>query len=279
MRTLALALLCLASTAHADSVQDTIEQARAAFQKGDTDRAVQLLDELVKAHPEDARAFAFRGTVRETLKQHEGAVADFSASLKIDPKQAELFNRRGSEQFRLGRIKESVEDFDRFLELRPSEYKGHWQRGISLYYLVRFDDGRKQFAGYEKVSTTDVENTVWHYLCNVHVVGKDQARKEMLKTGTDRRVPMMVVLKLFKGEATPADVLAATEAGRADDDERKQRRFYAHLYLGLYHESEGDKTRALEHLKQAATTYHDGHYMADVARVHVELLTADKVKK
>jgi lipoprotein NlpI len=146
-------------------------------------------------------------------------------------------------------------------------------RGISLYYVGRYEDGRKQFEGYEKVDTNDVENAVWHYLCNVRLVGRDKARAQMLKIGTDKRVPMMLVYKLFKGEAKPDEVLAAAEVDKVPEEQRKQRRFYAHLYLGLFYESEGDKKAALEHLQQAATTYRIGHYMGDVARVHADLLT------
>ncbi len=146
-------------------------------------------------------------------------------------------------------------------------------RGISLYYAGRYEDGRKQFAGYEKVDTNDVENAVWHYLCNVRLVGRDKARAALLKIGIDKRVPMMLVYKMFKGEVKPDEVLAAVEADKVSDVQRQQRRFYAHLYLGLWYESEGDKKKALEHLKQAATTYRIGHYMGDVAKVHADMLS------
>ena len=145
-------------------------------------------------------------------------------------------------------------------------------RGISLYYAGRYADGCKQFEGYEKVDTNDVENAVWHYLCNVRVVGRDKARAALLKIGNDKRVPMMVVYKLFQGEAKPEDVLAAAQADAVPKERRNAALFYAHLYLGLYWESEGDKKKALEHLTQAATKYRIGHYMGDVARVHAELL-------
>ena len=66
-------------------------------------------------------------------------------------------------------MKESLADFDKFLALRPAEKNGHWKRGISLYYAGRFEDGKKQFEGYENVDTNDVENAVWHFLCNARV--------------------------------------------------------------------------------------------------------------
>src|SRR4029077_18897172 len=131
------------------------------------------------------------------------ALADLNKVLELDPKRAEVINRRGALHFKLGQIKESVADFDRFIALRPDEALGHWMRGISLYYAGRFDDGRKQFVGYEKVDTNDVENAVWRYICMAKTVGADKARDTILKIGNDKRIPMMVVYELFSGKAKP----------------------------------------------------------------------------
>ena len=255
-----------------DTLQDVLAKASAALAAGDTDQASKLADEAVKEYPKEAQAYLFRSKLREKSGRNAAALADLDEGLKLNPKRVEELNRRGALQFKLGHIKESIEDFDRFLEQRPDEAAGHWMRGISLYYAGRFAEGRKQFQGYEKVDTNDVENAVWHYLCNVRLVGRDKARAELLKIGNDKRVPMMLVYQMFKGAAKPEEVLAVAEADKVPDEQRKQRRFYAQLYVGLYYESEGDKKQALDHLRQAATTYRIGHYMGDVAKVHAALL-------
>jgi hypothetical protein len=108
--------------------------------------------------------------------------------------------------------------------------------------------------------------------------GLDKARGDMLKIGKDKRVPMMDVYDLFLDKCKPADVLAAAEAGAAPAELRKEQRFYAHLYLGLYYDAKGDKRKALEHLTLAADKYRIGHYMADVAHVHAEMLRKDEKK-
>jgi lipoprotein NlpI len=139
-------------------------------------------------------------------------------------------------------------------------------RGISYYYVGRYEEGRRQFAAYEKVDTNDVENAVWHYLCNARLIGADKARAELLKIGRDRRAPMTEVYALFAGTARPADVLAA--AGAVRKAEQAPANFLAHLYLGLYYESIRDEKKMLEHMKQAADARLGG-YMGDVARVHL----------
>jgi lipoprotein NlpI len=231
-----------------------------------------MADQLARDHPKDHNVFSLRAMANDGLGRNAEALKDLTMALELDPKQTQLLNQRGATHFKLGHIKESIADFDAYLEKHPKQAPGHWMRGISLYYAGRYEDGRKQFEGYQTTDTNDVENAVWHYLCNARAIGKDKARAAMLKIGDDKRVPMMVVYKLFKGEARPEDVLTAANAGDVKDDLRKQQRFYAHLYLGLYWDSEGDRKKALEHLNEAATTYRIRHYMADVARVHADIL-------
>ena len=79
----------------------------------------------------------------------------------------------------------------------------------------------------------------------------------------------------------PEDVLRDAEAGEAPAARRRDQRFYANLYLSLYYESAGDTKRSLEHMTKAADAYAntDGPglpYMAEVARVHVQLRGANR---
>lgn len=255
------------------------KQATAALGKGDATAALRLANKALGLDPKDAGAYFVRGEAHEALFQHDEAVADYDRCLKLDPKRAEAYNRRGSEQFKRGRVAESLADFDRYLKLRPEDAPGHWKRGISLYYVGRYADGRRQFEGYEKVDTNDVENAVWHFLCAARESGLAKARVSILKIGKDRRVPMMQVYDLYRGALKPADVLAAASAGDVRAAERRQRLFYAHLYLGLYYGVTGDRKKALEHMTLAAGKYRITHYMGDVAWVHEQLLRKEQKAK
>jgi lipoprotein NlpI len=272
-------LLTLAVAALDDTPNDLLENARAAFARGQPQEALTLADKAITLDPKNTSAFLVRGVAHALLRKPTDAIADFTKAIALDPRAAEAYNRRGMEHFKLGHIPESITDFDKYLELRPDQTPGHWQRGIAYYYAGRFEDGGKQFKGYEKVDTDDVENAVWHYLCLARAVGAEKARASVLKIGKDRRVPLMQVYALFKGEAKPADVLAAVRAGEPTPKELKERLFYAHLYLGLYYESLGDKQRTLEYMKKAAEDYETGQYMGDVARVHLELLREQEKPK
>lgn len=253
-------------------VSDLLEKARVAWKQGKSSEAVQLADQAVGLEPKNVILRMFRGSLREALRQHEKAVADYSQAINLDPKLAEAYDRRGGEQFKRGKVAESLADFDKFLALTPDAKPGHWRRGISCYYAGQFDEGKKQFESYEKVDTNDVENGVWHFICNARKVGVEKARAEMLKIGKDGRVPMNEVYALFGGKLKPADVLAAAQAGNPPEEQLKVRLFYAHLYLGIWFDIIGDAKQAREHLDLAADKYRIGHYMGDVAQVHRDLL-------
>ena len=178
--------------------------------------------------------------------------------------------------FEAGRVAESAAGFDVLARLVPSLAPELWQRGIALYYAGKYEEGRKQFEGYEKVDTNDVENAVWHFLCAARLDGVEKARANLLTIGKDKRVPMSQVYGLYHGDLQPADVLAAAEDADLKPAQRQAARFYAHLYVGLYYEVNGDKKKAREHLELAADKYRIDHYMGDVARVHRDLLGKEK---
>ncbi|MBL9080358.1 MAG: tetratricopeptide repeat protein [Planctomycetales bacterium] len=197
----------------------------------------------------------------------------FGAAHSRAAEDADALERRGSDLFRAGKFAESVAAFDEEIRLEPRRAPWHWKRGISLYYAGRYADGAKQFEGYQTVDDNDVENAVWRYLCQVRAptVGPEKARSGILPIKNDGRVPMMQIYSMFRGEAQPDDVLAACRGEGISTAEREHRLFYAHLYLGLFHDAHGRKSEAIKHMSEAKRL-RIAHYMGDVAVVHADLL-------
>ncbi|RIK75606.1 MAG: hypothetical protein DCC68_20890 [Planctomycetota bacterium] len=223
-----------------DDPQALYREAMAASNKGDSAAAVKLLD----------RAIA------------------------VDDKNAQLFYLRGRERFRTGDVNGSIADFDATAKLEPKRERELWERGLSHYYAGRFDDGAKQFEQYQTFYDNDVENSVWRYACVARKHGAKKALATLLPIENDRRVPFMEIYAMFQGKKTPEEVLAAANAGEASAEDRKERLFYSHLYIGLWHEANGNAKEAKEHLVLADEKYKIGHYMWDVAHVHVARLKA-----
>ena len=125
-------------------------------------------------------------------------------AIKQNEKLSAAYYLRGRERFRLGRIKDSVTDFHRYVTLRPDAESRQWERGIADYYAKQYEKGAKQFELYQTFHNNDVENSVWRYLCMVPDHGIEKARAVMLPIKNDRRVPMMQVYELYRGNLKPA---------------------------------------------------------------------------
>jgi lipoprotein NlpI len=219
-----------------DKAKSLIEQALESAERGDSKQAVKFLDRAIES----------------------------------DPKLATAYYWRGSEHFRLGNVKESVDDFDRFVQLNPAAEREQWKRGISYYYAKEYEKGAKQFELYQTYHDNDVENSTWRFLCVAKKDGVEKARKTLLPIKNDRRVPMMQIYAMYRGDMSPEDVLKSARQGDPDEEELNRSLFYAHLYVGLYFEALGKEQLAAEHIRKAADKHRIGHYMWDVARVHAE---------
>lgn len=216
--------------------------------------------ETTSALVEDAIVLAGRA-------QHAQAIEKLDRAIEREPEAADSYYWRGRSHFCQGEIKKAVADFDRLVKLAPKTESRQWERGIALYYAEEWERGAKQFELYQTYHDNDVENSVWRYLCVARDQGVAKAQQTVLPIKNDARVPMMQIYDLYRGKSTPAAVLAAVEGQNISERERTARAFYAHLYVGLWHEAAGEAELAAKHLK-LAEEHKIGHYMWDVARVH-----------
>jgi lipoprotein NlpI len=254
-------------------LQDEIEAAMKARKYAEV---IDLAGQAAKLDPKNPGFPYAAGTAHAALRQHDAAAKAFTTVLELEPKAAAAYDRRGDAHLKAGKFAEAVADFDKYLVANPKAAPDHWRRGIALYYAGRFKDGVAQFDLHRKVNPEDVENSAWHYLCNARANTPKQARADLIPVTKDARVPMAQVLELFAGKLKPEDVLAAAEKAKLAGDDLTEARFYANLYVALFYESEGDAKKCLEHMAAAAEKYKIGHYMWDVADVHLKLLKAKK---
>ena len=112
-------------------------------------------------------------------------------------------------------------------------------------------------------------------LCHARAKSVDEARSAIIPVRFDRRVPMKEIYEMFADELEPEDVLQAgrsTRQTRAATPRHDLQRYYANLYVGLYHEMLGDFDEARKCLTFAARNcpLPSDTVMGQVARVHVE---------
>ena len=244
---LTVALLSVAAASGAQGLDEQLTAAQANYREGDFDGAMQQLDPLLAA---------------DDLDQPTADRVRLVAS--------RVLQSRGEEHFRHARIARSIADFDRHLQMQPDRAAEHWQRGIAYYYAAEYENGARQFKLHQTVNPQDVENAVWHFLCESRGPKgtAETARKNLIPVTRDARVPMAQIQQLFAGEMTPEDVLQVGEESGGTA------KFYADLYVGLYYEAIGRDRQSLRLIQSAAENpAGKDNYMGDVARVHVKLRT------
>ena len=265
-----LTIICLTTATNADDADEFIRQAQSALKKGDAAAALEAANKAVAADPKSPDAVFTRGEVYAAQRKHAEAIEDYDAALALNKTFYLAIDRRGGERFKLGQIDESLADFNAYLKAVPKAEPAHWRRGIAFYYAGKYAEGAKQFFDGQGDFGADVENVFWHFLCNARKDGIDKARNSLLPLkGPDSRVTMMRTNDMLHGKATPEEVVKTAEEAKLAGDPKNEAMFYAHLYVGLYYEAAGDAAKTREHLTAAVEKHKIGHYMWDVANVHL----------
>lgn len=212
----------------------------------------------------------------EDEERYEEMIPLLTKAIEESPKESMNFYRRGRAYFCLGEFQKSVDDFNKHVELSPQLESRQWERGIALYYADKFKEGAAQFELYQTYHDNDVENSAWRFLCEAKVSSIDKARETLLPIRNDRRVPMMEIYQMFQGKLSTDEVLKAAEKEASSDLEKRWQKFYAHLYVGLYLDAQGEpEEKVLPHLNRAQELKVP-HYMWNVADVDVKRRSKDE---
>nr|WP_281257351.1 tetratricopeptide repeat protein [Merismopedia glauca] len=74
----------------------------------------------MEINPRYALAFYNRGLVRQELKQHSEALADYTKAIEINPQYALAYYQRGLVRYELKDKRGAIEDLQRVTEILPT---------------------------------------------------------------------------------------------------------------------------------------------------------------
>lgn len=100
-------------------VEATAEEARASFERGDYEQALQTVREAVEANPTDPELRNNLGVLLASGNNVEGAVAQFREALRLKPDYTHVYGNLAYALMTLGRAQEALTVYREALEIRP----------------------------------------------------------------------------------------------------------------------------------------------------------------
>ncbi len=227
-----------------------------------------------------AQEASSRGAL-ETQAAQSLAEGDYAAAIqslqnlsKIEPQNLSYELRLADAWFMNGQMPQAIASYQRAVKVDSDLGPQCWQLGLAFYFAGKFEQGKQQLESHQTVNRQDVENSVWHLLCNAELIGLQQARKQMIPIQGDQRVPMPEVYELFAGRGSVQAVLQAARNTPSNSPRtRDTYMYYAHLYTGLFHQMLGEADRAREAMKQASqiNPLSKAQLMGSIADVYLKL--------
>ena len=223
------------------SEQQLFDEARVHFAIGKYGKAAELTGQVIEKSPDDPR--------------YQILLADI--------------------RFIRGDVPGAIEAYDEVIRLKPDFKARLWQRGLALYYAGEFEKGKEQFESHQTVNSTDVENAVWHLLCNAKFSDLETARKEMIPIEGDTRIPMTEIYEIFAGRMNPDQAVTTS----ADSTNIQTALYFAFLYNGLYYEMIGETDKSLDSIEKATKAMSSAakdNLMNQLAAIHLKLRTENQ---
>jgi lipoprotein NlpI len=218
----------------------------------------------------------------EPLAGYRLRLSALNEAIKAQPPSVALLSQRGDCHLFLGEFAEAVRDFETMIQLDPSQDAPHWRLGIAYHFCGQWEKSARQFEKYHTYDGRDRENGIWKFLADAKRMGLERARSEMLVYKQFDREPFPSLYAMFAGKKTGADVLEDLEKRGLGNDPTVM--FFAHYYAGLNEELLGNRARARELLRKAASAFASESaagspgYMWLVARLHAKGLEAEAPK-
>jgi predicted O-linked N-acetylglucosamine transferase (SPINDLY family)/glycosyltransferase involved in cell wall biosynthesis len=109
-----------------------------AFQGGQSERSLDLIERAIHANPEYAEAYCSRGNALYQLMRYPEAVESFDKAIRLNPMQAEAHHNRGSALNAMHQQKAALQSYDEAIRLDPNYVEAYFNRGNVLLALKQY---------------------------------------------------------------------------------------------------------------------------------------------
>jgi arylsulfatase A-like enzyme/thioredoxin-like negative regulator of GroEL len=111
-------------------------------QAGNLPRAIQVLDAVVAARPDEVEAYNSLGVIYTRLGQHDRARAALRKVLELDPTSATAYENLAADELSAREVEAAVADLRRALDLAPRQWDALYNLALALEALGRHDEAK-----------------------------------------------------------------------------------------------------------------------------------------
>ena len=128
----------------ADDLDRLLNEGREYLTDKNYDEALKKFDKVIKKNPESWRAYHNRGLTKQNLKDHIGAILDFSNAIKLNQKQWSVsYWSRGYSKQLISDHKGAISDFTIAINLEPEFYYPYYARAFSKGQTGNYNEAIK----------------------------------------------------------------------------------------------------------------------------------------
>jgi tetratricopeptide (TPR) repeat protein len=98
--------------------------------KGDNDQVISLCSDYLQKNPKCVQAFFNRAVAKESRKDFDGAIADYTRIIALSPKDPKYYSMRAFVRGNKGDMDGAIKDFSTAIELSPNNADLYFSRGL-----------------------------------------------------------------------------------------------------------------------------------------------------
>jgi lipoprotein NlpI/transglutaminase-like putative cysteine protease len=199
-------------------------------------RAEQVWSSAIGASPSSASLYDERGTVRDFLGDHDGAVSDFNRAISLaSPKDkvAAYYNDRAITFWSTHDWRGAISDDTEALKHDDKSATAYRGRGIAEYFSGKFDTASADLAKAVQLDSGDLYSILWLYLAETKA-GKDGRSDVARRTqSSDLSAWPGPLVRVMRGDLKPQDVALPSHdvAWKTKRDECEKDFYLAELAL------------------------------------------------
>ncbi len=210
------------------------------------DQAIRSFDRVIELSP-SALAYSGRGAAYFEKSDFDRAIADFDQAIKVDPQYPNAYHNRGITHRVLGDYDAAMADFNQAIKLNPNYAVAYFDRGLLYFDEGEFAQAQVDLKKSNELNPQPVVTALWLYV----IERRNHAPTELAQTAQrfDGKAWPAPVIRLFLGEASPAETLTAAET--TGPINKTTQICEADFYVGEYDLADGAKDEALRLLRLA----------------------------